>query len=120
MDYKSTVTTIGPLVEEMVAEGNFIIVFNENAPESLAEMSILHTICEMDQEIKPGDVVIFGNNQYIVTAVGEEANHTLKAMGHCSFKFTGRENVELPGQIELSGGDIPEIKPGDQFEILFT
>ena len=52
MDYKSTVITIGPLVEEMAAEGNFIIVFNENAPESLAEMSVLHTICDMDQEIK--------------------------------------------------------------------
>lgn len=49
MDYKSTVTTIGPLVEEMAEEGNFIIVFNENAPESLAEMSVLHTICDMDR-----------------------------------------------------------------------
>ncbi|MEG0378641.1 MAG: PTS glucitol/sorbitol transporter subunit IIA, partial [Eubacterium sp.] len=34
------VTGIGPLVKEMAEEGDFIIVFNDNAPESLAEMSV--------------------------------------------------------------------------------
>lgn len=120
MDYKSTVTKIGPMVEEMAAEGNFIIVFNENAPESLAEMSVLHTACSLDQDVKVDDVVIFGNYEYVVTAVGDEANHTLRAMGHCSFKFSGNEKVDLPGQIELAGEGRPQVKAGDHFEIMFT
>lgn len=120
MDYKSTVTKIGPMVEEMAAEGDFIIVFNENAPESLAEMSVLHTACNLDADVSVGDVVIFGSHEYVVTAVGDEANHTLRSMGHCSFKFSGNDKVDLPGQIELEGEGRPDIKPGDHFEIMFT
>ncbi|MDD2414141.1 MAG: PTS glucitol/sorbitol transporter subunit IIA [Eubacteriaceae bacterium] len=116
--YQSKVIEIGPLVEEMAQEGGFVIVFNEGAPDALAEMAVLHTKCEVTQDLKAGDVVRFGDNVYTITAVGDEANHTFSTMGHCSFKFTGHPEVELPGQIELDGcGVVPEIKAGDRFEI---
>ena len=67
-----------------------------------------------------GDVVAIGDVSYIVTAVGEEANKTFSTMGHCTFKFTGKPEVELPGHIELSGEGLPEIKIGDMLEIMFT
>ncbi|NLN98104.1 MAG: PTS glucitol/sorbitol transporter subunit IIA [Eubacteriaceae bacterium] len=120
MDFKSVVTGIGPLVEEMAEAAGLIIVFDDNAPESLAEMAVLHTHCDLSQDVKVGDVVLFGNYQYVVTAVGEEANKTLKSMGHCSFKFTGEDSVDMPGQIALKGDGVPAIKVGDSFEIIFV
>ena len=119
MDYKSQITGLGPMALDFLEE-NMIIVFNDNAPEELAELSVLHKECQVDQDIKAGDVVAIGNKSYIVTAVGEEANKTFQTMGHCTLKFTGKTEVELPGHIELSGDGIPEIKVGDMLEIMFT
>ena len=119
MDYKSQITGIGPMALDFLDE-KMIIVFNDNAPDELAELSILHKPCPVDQEIKVGDVVAIGNASYIVTAVGEEANKTFSTMGHCTLKFTGQSEVELPGHIELSGDEMPEIKIGDMLEIIFT
>ncbi len=119
MDYKSQITGIGPMAMDFLDE-KMIIVFNDNAPSELAELSILHKECPVDREIKMGDVVAIGNESYIVTAVGEEANKTFSTMGHCTFKFTGKSEVELPGHIELSGEEVPAIKIGDMLEIIFT
>lgn len=119
MDYKSVITGLGPLALDFLPE-NMIIVFNENAPEELAELSVLHKESPLDQDIKAGDVVLLGNGCYVVTAVGEEANKTFRSMGHCTFKFTGKTVVELPGHIELSGPAPPGIKAGDVLEIIFT
>ncbi len=119
MDYKSQITGIGPMALDFLAE-NMVIVFNDNAPSELAELSILHKECQVDQDIKAGDVVVIGNGSYVVTAVGEEANKTFQTMGHCTLKFTGKQEVELPGHIELLGEGIPEIKIGDMLEILYT
>ncbi|MDR1893675.1 MAG: PTS glucitol/sorbitol transporter subunit IIA [Spirochaetales bacterium] len=118
MDYLSKITAIGELVSDFAEEG-ILIVFNDNAPPELAEMSILHTIVPLDREVKPGDKVVLGNQTYLVTAVGEEANHTLRNMGHCTFKFTGKNKPEIGGHIELKGNGMPEVKPGDPFEIFF-
>ncbi|MBR0600606.1 PTS glucitol/sorbitol transporter subunit IIA [Sinanaerobacter chloroacetimidivorans] len=119
MDYKSQITGMGPMALDFLTE-NMIIVFNDNAPGELAELSVLHKECKLDQDIKVGDVVAIGNSSYMVTAVGEEANKTFYTMGHCTFKFTGKMEVELPGHIELSGDALPEIKVGDMLEIIFT
>ncbi|MEA5002818.1 MAG: PTS glucitol/sorbitol transporter subunit IIA [Christensenella sp.] len=118
--FKTDVVDIGPLVQDLAEEGGFIIVFNDNAPAALAEMAVLHTKCELERDVAPGDQVILGNSAYRVTAVGAEANHTLASMGHCTLKFSGYADVELPGQMELDGGGIvPEIQVGDSFEIHF-
>ncbi|MEG0075307.1 MAG: PTS glucitol/sorbitol transporter subunit IIA [Eubacterium sp.] len=119
--YKSEIVGIGPMVQELVEAGQFFIVFNENAPAELAEMSVLHTVCNLEKEVTVGDTIVFGDKEYQVTAVGNEANHTLATMGHCTMKFTGLSEVELPGQIELDGnGVVPKVKPGDRFEIKFA
>lgn len=119
MDYKSKITGIGEVALGFLDE-NMLIVFNDNAPPELAELSVHHQICPVDQDIKVGDVVIFGNKDYVVTAVGEEANKTFHQMGHCTFMFTGKPEADLPGHIELSGDGVPEIKIGDMLEIIYT
>lgn len=119
MDFKTKVVGIGSMTEEFLEE-RILIVFNENAPAELAEISVQHTIAELAQDVKAGDVVILGENEYVVTAVGHEANSTLKSMGHCTFSFNGLDKPSLPGHIELAGETIPSPKIGDVFEILFT
>ena len=42
MDYKTTVTSFGELYGEFYEQG-MIVVFNDNAPGELAELSALHT-----------------------------------------------------------------------------
>ncbi len=116
--YKSTITEIGELAYELI-EGGMVVVFNDNAPAALKEMSVLHTIEEFNGCVKVDDRVVFGEKEYRVTAVGSEANETLKTMGHCTFCFNGKDSVQLPGQIELEGDGKPEIEVGYSFEIYF-
>ncbi len=118
MDFTTEVTQIGEMVEEFLKE-KLLIVFDENAPPELAEIAILHTKKEFTKEVKAGDMVRFGDLIYEVTAVGHEANKTLESMGHCSFSFTGEDQVKLPGQIELKGSGIPSVNIGDLFQIIY-
>ena len=119
MDYKTKVTKIGKLVSDF-AQQDIVIVYDDNAPPELAELSVLHTVADFDEKVKIGDVVVIGDQDYVVTAVGDEVNHTLSAMGHCTLSFKGSDIAELPGHLELRGNGVPNINPGDFFQILFT
>jgi len=119
MEYKTTVTKLGESYKEIYEE-NMVVVFNENAPEELAELSALHTLAVLPGDVKPGDEVVLGNKRYTVTAVGSEANYTLGKMGHCTFVFTGEDKAELDGHIVLKGDGMPDIKPGSPFEIYLS
>lgn len=118
MKYSTTITKIGDMALDFLS-ADFIIIFNDNAPAELAEISVLHTIEAVEQDIKIGDTIIIGGKKYSVTAVGEEANKTFRTMGHCTLKFTGMPEAELPGHIELKGEGNPEIRIGDVIEIIF-
>lgn len=118
MNYTSKVTEIGEIALGFLRE-KMLIMFNENAPAELAEIAVLHSIEDMYRDIEAGDTVQLGENSYEVTAVGLEANHTLKSMGHCTFKFTGNDKTELPGEVELKGDALPNLKVGDSFNIIY-
>lgn len=117
MKYQSKITGIGDLAFELLEESGGLIIFNENAPEELAEVSFLHTIAEFEEEIQVGDTLELGDQMYTVTAVGEEAFHTLKELGHCTLRFSGQNAVNLPGQIELRGNGVPKLKIGDMITL---
>lgn len=118
MAYKTTITAIGAEVEDFIQE-NFLIVFNENAPDGLAEISALHTIVPFEKELRKGDTVVFGDRTYQVTAVGTEANETLKKLGHCTFVFDGQAEPDLPGHVCLEKKPAPTLQVGDVFEVHF-
>ena len=116
MEYKTTITKLGESYQDMFDEG-LVVVFNEGAPAELAELSALHTPDKLPEDVKRGDEVHLGGNCYFVTAVGSEANYTLRKMGHCTFVFTGADKAELNGHIVLKGPGMPDIKIGSRFEI---
>ena len=118
MEYKTTVTKLGDTYKEIFDEG-MVVVFNENAPAELADLSAIHTPAKLPKDVTPGDEVVLGDKRYTVTAVGSEANYTLGKMGHCTFVFTGEDKAELDGHIVLKGNGMPDLKPGSAFEIYF-
>jgi PTS system glucitol/sorbitol-specific IIA component len=115
MKFKVQVVKIGELVEELLSE-NMLILFKSEAPDELAEISVLHTMDELRDDVAPGDIVKIGDIEYSVTAVGSEVNKTLRELGHCTFKFNGSREPDLPGVINLDGST-PEIKIGDIISI---
>lgn len=88
------------------ADNSFFILFNEDAPEELAEISVLHTKSEVYEDPAVGDTMKIGKKEYIITAVGVEAPYTLKELGHCTINFSGGSEAALPGCIMLEGCDI--------------
>jgi PTS system glucitol/sorbitol-specific IIA component len=117
MKYSVTVVGMGEMVKDLIEE-NMLILFNENAPDELAEISVLHTIDKIKADVEIGDTIVIGNKKFTVTAVGDEANGTLKELGHCTFKFKNFNEKELPGVIILEGKhNIEDIKIGDIISI---
>ncbi|HCX64294.1 MAG TPA: PTS sorbitol transporter subunit IIA [Eubacteriaceae bacterium] len=117
MKYNVKITEIGDIALDFLSE-NMLIIFNNNAPKELAEMSVMHEIKELGSDVEVDDLIEIGGKEYMVTAVGGEANSTLRKMGHCSFKFDGETEAQLPGTIHLKGDGNPEITVGGYITII--
>ncbi|MBQ9321239.1 MAG: PTS glucitol/sorbitol transporter subunit IIA [Eubacterium sp.] len=106
MKYHAEVTGWGEDALEFLSEDmNFIVIFNDNAPAELKEIAILHTITQLGEDPAPGDTLILGDKVFDITAVGEEAKHTLRTLGHCTFNFNGGSEAERPGMIMVKGDE---------------
>jgi len=101
-------------------DANFIILFNEDAPPELAEISVLHTKTQLLLELEIGDTMIIAEKVFEITAIGDEAASTLKELGHCTLCFKGGDVPDRPGCIMLKG-DQPllkqDIQKGQTIEI---
>ncbi|SFL47842.1 PTS glucitol/sorbitol transporter subunit IIA [Pelosinus propionicus] len=117
MKYEVVVTSIGDMASELMESTGDLIIFDTCPLDGLEEISIMHTTGEIKRPIQVGDRVTLGKTQYTITAIGDEALKTLEELGHCTFKFTGSDTVELPGQIELRGEGHPEISLHDIIRI---
>lgn len=122
MKYRATVTGFGPEAFEFLSKEldlNFVIIFNEDAPEELAELSILHTKGDLLAVPVAGDIMKLGKNIYTITAVGTEVEHTLSTLGHCTLAFGGGAEAYRPGCIMLEGPAFGKeaIEVGDTIEI---
>ena len=106
MKYDVTVTGLGSMAMEFLdpaMEMQFVILFNDDAPADLADLAILHTQGELTEAPVPGDTLKFGEKTYRITAVGDEAVHTLATLGHCTLAFTDSAEAYRPGCINLDG-----------------
>ena len=111
MKYEVTVTGLGDMALAFLdpaMEMRFVILFNDNAPAELAELAILHTEAEMTEAPAPGDTMKIGEKTYKITAVGDEAIHTLATLGHCTLAFTADTEPYRPGCINLDGEIVTE------------
>lgn len=72
MKYQSKIVGLGPDALAFLDDEdmNFIIIFNEDAPPELAELSVLHTKAELKEDPAVGDTFRIGKKEYKVSAVG--------------------------------------------------
>lgn len=120
MKYYAEITGWGDEAKAFLKELNYIILFNDNAPSELAEISILHSIGEMKGDIEVGDTIIIAEKAFEVTAVGLVAQKTFKELGHATINFAGRDVPDLPGHIMLKGDEAlteDDIVKGAKIEI---
>lgn len=63
--------------------------------------------------------MMFGNQKYTVTDIGDVANSTLIELGHVSLYFGLEDGAELlPGSILLKPEIMPELHVGDVIEFI--
>lgn len=122
MKFQVTITGHGVEALEFLgdSENSFFILFNENAPEELAEISVLHTISAVYKDPAPGDTFKIGDKEFKITAVGVEAPYTLRELGHCTINFSGGEDAALPGCIMLEGSEkvtVEDLQAGTEISI---
>ncbi len=118
--YQVAITGVGDEALEFLGEaGNFIIIFNDDAPPELAEICVLHDKAELLADPEVGDTVTICGSAFEITAVGWEALNTLRELGHCTLSFNGAAEVERPGIIELKGAPVTkeQLLAGGTIEI---
>ncbi len=97
----------------------FIIIFDNDAPPELADIAILHEKAELSTDPAVGDKLTICNKTFRITAIGYEALQTLRTLGHCTLKFTGKDEADLPGCMMLKGERLTaaDIQVGGKIEL---
>lgn len=108
-----TIVGSGPNVLEF-ADEKILMLFGESAENGVEEYSVRITMPTILRNIEAGDMLHFGNDEFRVMSVGDEAMETLRLLGHCTLRFDGSEVPTLPGSIHLEDADLPEIIVGSQ------
>lgn len=73
MKYDTLITGWGECALEFLNEDcNFLIIFNDTAPQELADISVLHTAAEITKEPAVGDTLYLCDIKYTITAIGSE------------------------------------------------
>ena len=94
-----------------------IIFFHEDAPAYIADFCYLINPEGGDYDIRIGDSLLIGSEQYPVTAIGDVAVQNFEALGHLTVKFDGATEPAQPGTMHVSG-KIPDINAGTRIEFI--
>ncbi len=113
--YKTIVTSIGKKSFELIDQGMFVI-FKDNAPDYLKEYCIMHNENNLLSDIKSEDILMIGEEKFIIASVGAAVNENLRNLGHITFKFNGDEEP-LPGSLIMEKKQVPQLKEGMKIEI---
>ncbi len=110
--FRATITHMGKYAESAL-EDNMLILFNQSAPEDVAEYCIIHDQGTEVGLITTESTLLLAGKDYIVTAVGSVANQNLEMLGHITIKFDAQSVAEYPGTIHVIGHHPPSLKCGD-------
>ena len=93
-------------------------VIYENKVKELGKDCYSVDVNPINGEIKAGQTLKIDENEYKITCVGEEAPVTLAGLGHCTIRFNGMTEAELPGTLYVEEKAVPEIKVGTTIQII--
>jgi glucitol/sorbitol PTS system EIIA component len=109
--YHTWVTHLGSMVAAFTEE-KLIILFQENAPEELAEYCVLHSGNYVADIIQANDVLVISGQDYKIVGVGDDVQTNLQNLGHITLRFDGSKEG-LGGSVYLEDTDVPTVQSGD-------
>jgi PTS system glucitol/sorbitol-specific IIA component len=115
--YENQVKALGKEIASF-AGADFIILFGDGAPDELRDYSYTVDVNPINGTIRAGQTLKLGNESFKITCVGEEAPVTLKGLGHCTIRFNGATEAELPGTIYVEAKPVPPIAVGTVIQIV--
>ncbi|HAV8283182.1 TPA: PTS glucitol/sorbitol transporter subunit IIA [Escherichia coli] len=109
MTYCARIVAIGLFVADGLADRT-LITFDSNGPKDCLDysLSLEPSFREVNLLILPGNRLLLASHDYLVTAVGKEAQQSLFELGHLTMVFNGSLNACHAGAIHLSG-PIPKL-----------
>lgn len=114
--FEVTATKIGELVAKFAKE-KLLILFDENAPAELHDITVLHTNRKNAGEITKNDVLVIDGQSFHISFVGETANKTIQELGHVTIKFDGAQE-DLPGTICVEDKPVPNVQVGSKIQFI--
>ncbi|MDO5677180.1 MAG: PTS glucitol/sorbitol transporter subunit IIA [Propionibacteriaceae bacterium] len=102
MAYRTTVVEVGPDAPAFLEE-KMAITFSGDAPEALRSYCFLIDSAELTAPLGLGMPVRIGEQEWIITALGDLAEKNLANLGHVTLVFDGEEEPRMPGAIHLGG-----------------
>lgn len=117
MILESEVVSVGKEAQRFLNEGILLLFPAESVMTQVKNYSIMTNKLEVNGQIKVGDQLSIGDEQFKITAVGNIAQQNLEKIGHATFKADGSTQAELPGTIYLEVKDLPTITVGEKIMI---
>lgn len=114
--YETRVTGVGEMAGEFFDAG-IVVLFGQEAPEEVADISVLHEPSVTDGGVDVGCTVRIGDEALRVLAVGEVANENLANLGHLVLKRNGQQEASMPGDVCCDEGSVPPIERGTLIRI---
>ena len=114
--FSTHVMAVGPQVSSF-QKGDFIILFGTDVPDELKAYSYIIEKQKVDA-IQLGQILRMDGIAYPITAVGSEVMDTLQTMGHCTIRFNGAKEPQMPGTIYVEKKDVPTLHVGSSIEIV--
>jgi glucitol/sorbitol PTS system EIIA component len=93
-------------------EEKLIVLFQENAPEELAEYCVLHRGNYVADIIQANDVMVISGEDYKIVGVGDDVQTNLQNLGHITLRFDGSKEG-LGGSVYLEDTAVPTVQAGD-------
>lgn len=109
--FETEVTGIG-VQAALFEEEKMIILFGDNAPETLADYCYNIRVVPLHKEIDENIKLSFDGQSYQVTAVGEVVKKNLEDLGHITIKFDGSKKASLAGTLYVEEKPMPKIHIG--------
>ncbi|MDE3316625.1 PTS glucitol/sorbitol transporter subunit IIA [Lacticaseibacillus zeae] len=97
---------------------NMAILFGDEAPDALRSSCFIIQVTKILEPIQTGDVMVFGDQAYTITAVGDEVNTNLGNLGHTAVVFDGSTTPELAGSLYLESKPYPQLDVGTVIKIM--
>ncbi|EHF4930885.1 TPA: PTS glucitol/sorbitol transporter subunit IIA [Enterobacter hormaechei subsp. xiangfangensis] len=110
MIYCARIVAIGLFVADGLTD-KMLITFDSSGPKDCLDysLSLEPSIREETLMILPGDRLMLASHNYLVTAVGKEAQQSLFELGHLTMVFNGSLNACHARAIHLSG-PVPKLR----------